>query len=775
MLSSKAYRSSGLAWKPALSLAALLIGSYLAVFCCSTIAFQSVRNSRLQHGEMVIRSTKFQILSQARRSDGQLFPALDHWASDHDYVIAALVKGDLEDAHRLPPTPTQVTYESAVLWKPGLFDRLGLNGEGLFSKAPEILVQSASTQTGSYTWITLPTSSQNKAENNAGNALQEDLYHALSEDFAPKPPTVETAPPSAETPPDLSEPIGLLRAWADAYVAGDFPAAEALCIGPKQTLKIMEVQPEQVLELVRLNDAIDVMFNFHNPNIANISDQARELWRQLTISATILKTDPDHATAYPQDAGKMILCRIDGKWKLDWIASYLPPGYQAQAGDLALCRAFYVLPVQRLIENVQAGKYKTFDDAMAAYHHLQADWKRIPQPLLDDATRRQAAEVAGLKLPAATQPAVTQPQSTSDAESQHFYAIGREIVGVYTSPGSAAEGERLANEALQLAAKYPDNLVTLDALNQAHTVLGLVALKKGDLFSAKLELMQSISDRPSPILNSFGPKLELAAALLARGERQTVLEFLDECARDYPGTAETMHRRRDLVAAGQTPRELVYHDPAEPLYGRWISKKTVLYTLAVITFNPDGTATWAQGYRLAGQSKVADGKLSVTDAQTKAVSDLGAFSIDHDKLTFASWNRDVQNSSYTDGKPMIFNRAGSGFGLVGTWIGTAHLNDAGKEIYTLTVGADGSVALAEDVNLETMHYRYILDGTKLSYTLTARGMTRNEVASAVIDGKELVLNGFPLPQMGEIRLRRDSTDAAAITTQPASTQPGGGH
>ena len=52
----------------------------------------------------------------------------------------------------------------------------------------------------------------------------------------------------------------------------------------------------------------------------------------------------------------------------------------------------------------------------------------------------------------------------------------------------------------------------------------------------------------------------------------------------------------------------------------------------------------------------------------------------------------MQNSSYTDGKPMIYDRVGSGTGLIGTWIGTAHLNDAGKEIYTLTVGADGSVA-----------------------------------------------------------------------------------
>ena len=140
--------------------------------------------------------------------------------------------------------------------------------------------------------------------------------------------------------------------------------------------------------------------------------------------------------------------------------------------------------------------------------------------------------------PAATQPGGHEISRDARGQNQHFYLIGREIVGVYTSPGSAEEGERLANEALQLAAKHPDNLVTLDALNQAHTVLGLVALKRGELFSVKMHLMQSISDKQSAIMNSFGPKLELAAALLARGERQTVLEWIN-----VPATTPAPPRR----------------------------------------------------------------------------------------------------------------------------------------------------------------------------------------------------------------------------------------
>ena len=48
------------------------------------------------------------------------------------------MKGRLDDSRRLPAKSTNVTYRAAVLWKPRLFDRLGLSGEGAYNPPLDI-------------------------------------------------------------------------------------------------------------------------------------------------------------------------------------------------------------------------------------------------------------------------------------------------------------------------------------------------------------------------------------------------------------------------------------------------------------------------------------------------------------------------------------------------------------------------------------------------------------------------------------------------------------
>lgn len=64
--------------------------------------------------------------------------------------------------------------------------------------------------------------------------------------------------------------------------------------------------------------------------------------------------------------------------------------------------------------------------------------------------------------------------------------------------------------------------------NKAHTVLGKVALIKGDVSRAKYHLEQSIKDIACPTMCSFGPSLELADELLKVGEKAAVLGYLDK-------------------------------------------------------------------------------------------------------------------------------------------------------------------------------------------------------------------------------------------------------
>src|SRR5262249_50105630 len=82
---------------------------------------------------------------------------------------------------------------------------------------------------------------------------------------------------------------------------------------------------------------------------------------------------------------------------------------------------------------------------------------------------------------------------------------------------------------LPIADAYPRHRDHDDIAHAAHTILGRVALAHGDLRQAREHLLASARLKGSPALRSFGPSMELAQELLAAGEHESVLEYLDLC------------------------------------------------------------------------------------------------------------------------------------------------------------------------------------------------------------------------------------------------------
>jgi len=64
-------------------------------------------------------------------------------------------------------------------------------------------------------------------------------------------------------------------------------------------------------------------------------------------------------------------------------------------------------------------------------------------------------------------------------------------------------------------------------IHNANQILGRCALREGKLADAKAYLLKAGSTPGSPQLNSFGPQLQLARELLEKGEKETVLQYLD--------------------------------------------------------------------------------------------------------------------------------------------------------------------------------------------------------------------------------------------------------
>ena len=129
--------------------------------------------------------------------------------------------------------------------------------------------------------------------------------------------------------------------------------------------------------------------------------------------------------------------------------------------------------------------------------------------------------------------------------------------------GDLVEAESLAKDMLRLAEQFKDDWHYGNAIHHGHRLLGLIALQREDLKGAQAHLLQSGRTNGSPQLNSFGPNMSLAKAYLeAGGDKETVLDYIDECSRFWrmPDSEisttlieQTLASWRETVEKGEVP------------------------------------------------------------------------------------------------------------------------------------------------------------------------------------------------------------------------------
>jgi tetratricopeptide (TPR) repeat protein len=142
--------------------------------------------------------------------------------------------------------------------------------------------------------------------------------------------------------------------------------------------------------------------------------------------------------------------------------------------------------------------------------------------------------------------------SAAQDERDVFYALPSATLAAFRL-GDYAHSKALAHQALALAPSYQSDWNYGNAIHFAHTALGLLALRESDTATAAEELKKSGSTPGSPQLNSFGPSMELAKALLRAGQIDVVLDYLNYCREFW----EMGHARLDVwdakIRSGQVP------------------------------------------------------------------------------------------------------------------------------------------------------------------------------------------------------------------------------
>lgn len=158
-------------------------------------------------------------------------------------------------------------------------------------------------------------------------------------------------------------------------------------------------------------------------------------------------------------------------------------------------------------------------------------------------------------------PALGAEQRYTEASSKYreaketidrFYVLG-DLAKESFHTGRFDEARKYADELDQITPSHRDNWNYGNAIQDANIVHGLLALRSGDRESAKKYLTAAGDSPGSPQMNSFGPNMCLAKALLEAGEREAVLAYFEQCRRFWSSKHHKLDQWKFIASKGITP------------------------------------------------------------------------------------------------------------------------------------------------------------------------------------------------------------------------------
>jgi len=91
------------------------------------------------------------------------------------------------------------------------------------------------------------------------------------------------------------------------------------------------------------------------------------------------------------------------------------------------------------------------------------------------------------------------------------------------------------------------------AVHRANTILGRVALRSDDIVNAKRHLIDSSRAQTAHHISTWGPRMILAKELLDENERDTVVEYLQNCLLLWPRGENLLHYWIADIKSGRKP------------------------------------------------------------------------------------------------------------------------------------------------------------------------------------------------------------------------------
>lgn len=135
---------------------------------------------------------------------------------------------------------------------------------------------------------------------------------------------------------------------------------------------------------------------------------------------------------------------------------------------------------------------------------------------------------------------------------ERFYQLDR-VAKTALDAGQEGKAENYATELLRMAEERKGDWNYGNAVHHGNIVLGRIALRLGDVTGAKEHLAAAGKTPGSPQLDSFGPSMTLAKELLAKGEREAVLSYFENCAKFWEMGRDQLQSWTKTVKEGGIP------------------------------------------------------------------------------------------------------------------------------------------------------------------------------------------------------------------------------
>jgi hypothetical protein len=142
--------------------------------------------------------------------------------------------------------------------------------------------------------------------------------------------------------------------------------------------------------------------------------------------------------------------------------------------------------------------------------------------------------------------------SRPGTDEERFYALNTAAKGslVFGNPDDA---RRYAEELSALTPRFKGNWNYGNAIQDSNVVLGRIAVAEGRIDDAKRHLLGAGASPGSPQMDTFGPNMSLAKDLAEKGERDTVLAYLELCRRFWKRDGGKLDRWSRVIESGRTP------------------------------------------------------------------------------------------------------------------------------------------------------------------------------------------------------------------------------